>query len=69
MHRVISFLEVGLVARNASRIRGAQVVIIVGMAAGARNGSVHTSQRESRSGVIEFRVEPVIEAVALLTAR
>ena len=68
MHRVISFLEVGLVTGNASGIRCTEIVIVVGMATGARNGGVHTGQRESGSRVIEFRIQPIIEAMALLAA-
>ena len=65
VHRVVGLLKIGLMAADTSRVGGAQVVIVVGVTAGARRGRMQPGQGKSRSRVVEFSVQPVVKAVAL----
>lgn len=65
VHRVVRLLEIRLVAVHTSCVGGAQVVVIVRVTACARRGRMHPGQGKSRGRVIEFRVQPVVETVAL----
>ena len=63
-----SLVEIFLVARNASRAREVEVVVDVAVRAGAGRVRVPASQRESHRIVIEFRIQPVVRAVALIAS-
>jgi len=64
MVRIGGVLEICLVASNADG--GGQIVIIVGMAVGTlpRRHRVHSGQGETGRIMVEFRVQPVVRAVA-----
>jgi len=56
-----------LVARNARSYRN--VVVVVGMAVGARRGQVRARQRPARCRVIELAIRPQHGIVALFAGR
>jgi len=64
----IRIVVVGLVARDARRIRSRQGVITVHVALCARHRAMETCQREARGRVIKRAVAPVRRTVALVAS-
>ena len=66
MIRIRRALEVFQMAADASGIRAGQVVVVVDVALGARDGCVGAGQWEAGGRVIEIRVRPRNRVMALL---
>jgi hypothetical protein len=58
---------VGQVTRYASRDRNVVVVVLVAIGTLPRRHGMHSSERKTGHRVIEFCIQPVIEAVAVVT--
>ena len=65
--RIRGAVEVGLVAADASRIRGREVVVVIDVALRTLQRRVRAGERESRRRVIEGRSRPRRRVMALLT--
>ena len=65
-YRTFCILVVGLVARNARRIRDVVIVVDVAIGADPRRDHVGASQRPSRLRVIELAIRPLNGVMALL---
>ena len=68
VRRIRGAVEVGLVATDAGRVGGGEVVIAVDVALRALQRGMRASQREAGRAVIEAGIAPISGAVTLLAS-